>query len=190
MLKYLQVECLTWCDVNIIRRRTEDDLRSQWILILLPEDVFQRKIFSTCDLISPNVNVTPCHVLRWTLTVLVRPLFPVGIMLVNSASFMLRDTCRWTDLIPFMPLASRHGEMRVNWISVVSDRSIMVRGLAIRSKTPNRKGEQKDEWLGLYSSYSLKYTATRDVSKYKRFVWIWTNDVYWTNIQPPIFSLS
>lgn len=33
------------------------------------------------------------------------------------------DTCNWTDLIGFM-----HRKMRVNWISAVSDRSIMVQG--------------------------------------------------------------
>lgn len=147
MLKYLQVECWTWCDVNITRGRTDGDLRSQWILTLLPEDVFQRKIYITCDVISPKVNVTPCHVLQCYVTEHWQFWSGLCSLLVLCwlISFMLRDTCHWTDLIPFMPLASRQREMRVNWISVVSDRSIMVRGLAVRSKTPNPKGEQKDK---------------------------------------------
>lgn len=59
----------------------------------------------------------------------------------HAESSMLRDTRQQTNLIPvLMPVVSPHREMGVNWISIVSDRHVIVLGLVVSSSTPNRGG--------------------------------------------------
>lgn len=137
------------------------------ILYYWPKMCFRgRFLFSPVTWYYTYINVTECHVLlrpviyRWHF----QPVLwlPVDTALVKCAFFMLWNTgLIWSFLLP---LASRQREMRVNWISVVSDRSIMVRAWPSGAELATGKTE-RDKSQGLCSLDPLRYTHTSETGK-------------------------
>lgn len=142
------------------------------ILYYWPKMCFRgRFLLSPVTWYYTYINVTECHVLlhpviyRWHF----QPVLwlPVDTALVKCAFFMLRNTgLIWSFLLP---LASRQREMRVNWISVVSDRSIMVQAWPSGAELATGKTE-RDKSQGLCSLDPLRYTPVRLANKYKHIL--------------------
>lgn len=124
------------------------------------ENVFPRQAsFEPCDTM-PHMHkchrmpciTTSCHLL---LTFPACSLLPVDTVLVKCAFFMLWNTGPFWSFL--LPLASRQQEMRVNWISAVSDRHITLRGRPSGAELAAGK-QEKDKSQGLCSSDPLRWT--------------------------------
>lgn len=170
MVKYLQVVELSVIHSVMLALKAG----CHGVLLVSIENVFLRMILSPltwyCRCVKEWQNVMPCHVLPCQVVSFQASSFGLSL----PSKLMLRF-CRQveyasvhaTGQIPLCdPLfnahgKSRHEEMRVNWISVVSDRSIMVLGWPSVAKFPTGK-RRKDQSQGLCSSYPLRYIGTQE----------------------------